>query len=59
MKNLKNLGKNLTSNEQKGINGGLGPINCKQVCKTAPANHVCVAPHCIYFCDGNGGFNAA
>ena len=57
MKNLKNLGKVINSKEQKEINGGLiGIIDCEQVCKTAQAGHVCVAPHCIYSCDGNGGW---
>jgi len=64
MKNLKNLGKTLNKNEQKEINGGMlfpSPINqvsCATVCLTASRGYRCVRPHCIYVCDGNGGFYA-
>ena len=61
MKKLQNLGKILNKEEQRSMNGGrsISLLSCPTVCLTAQVGHRCVRPHCLYICDGNGGYNIA
>lgn len=63
MKNLKDLGKILSRNEQKQVNGGMltvAKIDCSKVCLTASNGHRCYeTPSCLFICDGNGGYDRA
>ncbi len=61
MKNLLSIGKTLSKSKQQEITGGRELIqidtrSCVDVCRAATAPKKCVRPHCIYFCDGRGGY---
>ncbi len=64
MKNLLSIGKTLSKSKQQEITGGRELIridtrSCRDVCRAATSPTTCVRPHCIYFCDGNGGYHIA
>lgn len=60
MKTLLAIGKTLDKNTQKEITGGrpliLDTRSCAEVCRAATSPTKCVRNHCIYFCDGRGGY---
>ncbi len=61
MKKILTIGKTLSKKQQEEITGGIVPIlidtrSCVEVCRAATTRTKCVREHCIYFCDGKGGY---